>query len=249
MGKLIIDGIEFKFNSLYKEGIETDEIEAFMFSGNKLLTYVEMENIKVINLDGFSRCHNLIEAIFKNVRVIGDGVFSFCDKLTKIEVPNAISLGFGFFLKSGIESIVLNDEILEIESYAFISCLKLKNIKLPTNLERIRNNTFYASGSLIITSLPETLEEIGEYAFSYTKISIKHLPKKVSIIPKSCFSNCSALRDLTLGDKGYPIISIGEYAFGSCIWLTNLTIYTTGGQALAGAPWGATNATITYLPA
>lgn len=99
MGKLIIDGIEFKFNSLYKEGIETDEIEAFMFSGNKLLTYAEMENIKVINLDGFSRCHNLIEAIFKNVRVIGDGVFSFCDKLTKIEVPNAISLGFGCFLK------------------------------------------------------------------------------------------------------------------------------------------------------
>jgi len=75
------------------------------------------------------------------------------------------------------------------------------------------------------------------------------LPKKVNIIPRYCFGNCYALTNLTLGGKGHPMIAIEDGAFYNCNNLTKLTIYTTGGQALAGAPWGATNTTITYLPA
>lgn len=356
MGKLIIDRIEFKFNNIYKNGVETDEIESNMFYENKLLTYVEMNMITVINYQAFSRCYNLHTAIFKRLRVIGEEAFRGCGFKT-IDIPNVISLGKGCFFGSDIENISLNDDITEIPYEAFRGCEGLKTIKLPSNLEKvgymafyrcfnvermqipttiktIENYGFYLSGAgeiiltedvtigkdafwgcyfekvvikkittiqkemfgrssiiaaefesvdkiermgfefckkltsifmpkireiedfafqycenLTITSLPETLEKIGAASFAVTKIAITQLPKKINVIPNSCFVGCLSLTNLTLGGKGYPMTSIDRMAFGSCDNLTNLTIYTSGGQALEGAPWGTTNATITYLEA
>lgn len=356
MGKLIIDGIEFKFNNIYKNGVETDEIESDMFYENKLLTYVEMDMITVINYQAFRRCSNLHTAIFKRLRVIGENAFSGCGFKT-IDISNVVSIGEGCFRGCEIETISLNDEITEIPMEAFCECETLKTIKLPSNLEAVRyrafyrctkiekmqipttirvieSYAFYLSGAgeiilteeveigtdafwgcyfkkvvikkittiqkgmfarssiiaaefesvdkiermgfefckkltsifmpkvreiedfafqycenLTITSLPETLEKIGIASFAITKIAITKLPKKITTIPSSCFYGCLSLTNLSLGDKGYPVTFIHEIAFGNCENLTNLTIYTTGGQALAGAPWGATNATITYLPA
>ena len=249
MGKIIISGFEFKFNKVYEGAGETDELKESLFFGNGKLTYIEMENIKVINTWGFRSCSNLHTAIFKNVRVIGEEAFYECYNLKKIEIPNAVSLGVRCFMRTGIESIVLSDEMTEIEDYAFYLCLGLKNVKLPVNLERIGSNAFYPNDKLVITSLPETLEQIGERAFGYTRISINQLPKKINTIPTECFRDCLYLTDLTLGGKGYPVISIGEWAFSSCNNLKKLTIYTTNGQALTGAPWGLYTSEIIYLPA
>lgn len=356
MGKLIIDGIEFKFNNIYKNEVETDEIESNMFYENKLLTYVEMDMITVINSQAFRRCSNLHTAIFKRLRVIGENAFSGCGFKT-IDISNVVSIGEGCFRGCEIETISLNDEITEIPTEAFCECGALKNVKLPSNLETVRyrafyrctkiekmqipttirvieSYAFYLSGAgeiilteevvigtdafwgcyfekvvikkittiqkemfgrssiiaaefesvdkiermgfefckkltsifmpkvreigdyafqycenLTITSLPETLEKIGDASFAVTKIAITQLPKKINVIPNSCFVGCLYLTNLTLGGKGYPISSIDRMAFGSCDNLINLTIYTSGGQALEGAPWGATNATITYLEA
>ena len=356
MGKLIIDGIEFKFNNLYKEEVETDEIEAFMFYENELLTYVEMDMVTVINHRGFYGCSNLNTAIFKNLRVIGDEVFVGCPFKT-IDISNVVSIGKKCFWGSEIETISFNDEVIEIPDETFRQCPNLKTIKFSSNLERIGNMAFYRAnfiekmqipttvttigteafylsgkgeiilpnlinigeeafrasyfskvvmnrittitknlfrsskiitaefenveiiedyafdycseftqvsipkirkigkyvfascGKLSFTSLPDTLEEIGAGAFGATLIAIKQLPKKINTLPDFCLSTCFSLTDLILGGKNYPIVSISTSAFLNSTNLTKLTIYTTGGQPLAGAPWGATNATIAYLPA
>lgn len=356
MGKIIMGGVEFKFNNLYKNGIETDEIEAAMFDGNELLTYIEMDTITVINIWAFRSCDNLSTAFFKKLRVIGDEAFAY-GGLKTIDITNVVSIGERCFRGSKLETISLNDEITEIPDEAFRECSNLKIIKLPSNLERIGNRAFYRNwniekiqipttiksigssafflsgrgeiilneevgigeeafwGSyfekvvikkiteiskslfehaslitgefenvtlikdygfqqcekltniyipkvkeiggyafnncmnLTISYLPDTVEKIGRASFAFTKIAVTKLPKKINTIPNSCFYGCSSLNNLTLGDIGYPIKLIENFAFEQCTNLKKLTIYTTGGQALAGAPWGATNAVITYLPA
>jgi len=227
MGKVVIEGVEFLFNKLYQNDSETDEIAADMFRGNKLLTYVEMETVTIINFEGFADCSNLTAAIFKNLRILGNNAFAGCNFKT-IDISNVVSIGnFCFGACRSLETITLNDEITEIDVGTFNNCRELTSIHLPENLEKIGNQAFYEARKLAITQLP----------------------KKVNTIEDFCFGNCYALTNLTLGGKGYPVITIGNSAFLNCTNLTKLTIYTTGGQALAGAPWGATNATITYLPA
>ncbi|WP_278572444.1 leucine-rich repeat domain-containing protein [Fusobacterium ulcerans] len=142
MGKVVIDGVEFLFNKLYQNDSETDEIVADMFSENKLITYVEMETVTIINYGAFYGCSNLTTAIFKNLRVLGNHVFAGCNFKT-IEIPNVISIGnLCFATNQSLEKIVLNDEIAEIENSTFTQCRGLVNIHLPENLEKIGSRVF-----------------------------------------------------------------------------------------------------------
>ena len=250
MGRIVVEGIEFLFNKLYQNGSETDEIAVNMFYKNKLLTYVEMETVTIINHDAFNYCSNLSTAIFKNVRVLGPLAFGGCGFKT-IDISNVVSIGdycFGACLN--LETIILNDEITEIGFGAFNNCQQLSSIHLPENLEKLGERAFYNCKKLYIEKLPENLKTIGVGAFySVEKLAITQLPKQVNIISDFCFEKCYGLTNLTLGGVGYPVITIGNSPFYNCTNLKKLTIYTTGGQPLAGAPWGATNATITYLSA
>ena len=74
--------------------------------------------------------------------------------------------------------------------------------------------------SLVLTSLPEGLTSIGNRAFY----------------------NCTSLTYITF--KGTPT-SINSDAFKGCTNLTDIKVPWAEG-AVANAPWGATNATITY---
>jgi len=150
-------------------------------------------------------------------------------------------------------------KIRKIGNYAFYYCQKLIITSLPSTLEELEDGAFAGCTGLTITSIPETIKKIGAAAFAGTSISIRQFPLSVNRLPDQVIGGCYLITELTLGGKGHPIEYITPYntsgasysmgSFFDCINLTKLTIYTTGGQALAGAPWGATNAAITYLPA
>ena len=85
---------------------------------------------------------------------------------------------------------------------------------------KVRDYAFYYCKNLALTSLPESLISIGNYAFS----------------------GCTSLTSITF--KGTPS-SIMSAAFNGCTNLTDIKVPWAEG-AVANAPWGATNATITY---
>lgn len=107
-----------------------------------------------------------------------------------------------------------------IDSYAFYGGTELEKIYGMENVVSILNNAFTDCHLLRIDRLPKSLEFIGDYAFS----------------------GCRNIKNIIF--EGIPKY-ISNNVFSSCTKLTDIKVPWSEG-AVAGAPWGATNATITY---
>ena len=110
--------------------------------------------------------------------------------------------------------------ITSIGKYAFSQCSNLALTSLPAGITSIGNNAFNSCGKLALTSMPAGITSIGNYSFS----------------------NCTGLTTITF--EGTPQ-SIDSHAFSGSTKLTTINVPWAEG-AVAGAPWGATNATINY---
>lgn len=153
------------------------------------------------------------------VHTNGADVNIYSSSLT--ELPDQFAYGLGNYLKSLNYSNWNN--ITNLGSEPFYNCynFRLPNDSLPSSLNsNITSNSFYACSSLIITEIPAGVT--GLYS--------------------RCFMGCSGITQLTF--KGTPSI-INSTSFSNC---TNLTdIYVPWAEnAIAGAPWGASNATVHY---
>lgn len=119
----------------------------------------------------------------------------------------------------------------------------LKTIEMPDNISYIGDAAFSSCTSLALTSLPESLTSIGVETFAIcTNLAITSLPESLTSIEITAFAYCTSLTSITF--KGTPT-SIGLDAFDGCTNLTDIKVPWSEG-AVSGAPWGATNATITY---
>lgn len=131
----------------------------------------------------------------------------------------------------------------KIRDYSFYSCAKLASILLPSEITSIGDDAFFNCTSLALTSLPSGITSIGEGAFSgCTSLALVSLPSGLTTIGDNAFNNCTGLTSITF--EGTPT-SIASSAFEDCTNLTEIKVPWAEG-AIAGAPWGATNATITY---
>ena len=108
----------------------------------------------------------------------------------------------------------------KVRDGAFFGCSNLAHVSLPEGLTSIDNNAFSDCESLTLISLPDGVTSIGDYTFY----------------------GCTSLTSITF--KGTPT-TIDSTAFNGCTNLTDIKVPWAEG-AVSGAPWGATNATITY---
>ena len=89
---------------------------------------------------------------------------------------------------SRITSLVLNDGITSIGTYAFYNCSGLTSVTIPNSVTSIGSYAFYGCTSLISVTIPNSVTSIGE----------------------SAFSGCSGLTSVTIPNS---VTSIGSYAF------------------------------------
>ena len=131
----------------------------------------------------------------------------------------------------------------KVRDGAFAGCSNLALTSLPEGLTSIGRDVFSNCTSLALTSLPESLTSIGNYAFNYcTSLALTSLPEGLTSIGKYAFANCTSLTSITF--KSTPT-TITSGAFDGCTNLTDIKVPWAEGT-VANAPWGATNATITY---
>ena len=182
------------------------------------------DNLTSIGRSAFQRCTALaITALPENLATIGDYAFEVCTALALTNLP---------------------DGLTEIPQSAFASCPNLALTSLPAGLTAIKNRAFQYDTNLALTSLPAGITQLDAYTFqNCTSLKITSLPDALTTIGSMVFAGCTGLTSITIGPN---VTSIVTTAFSGCTNLTQITCGFAQG-AVSGAPWGATNANITYV--
>ena len=102
-------------------------------------------------------------------------------------------------LRDRLSTIVIGDDVTEIQISAFAGCGALRRVELPEGLTAIADFTFLNCGSLQYINIPETVTSIGKQAFANcVKLKKITIPKGVGRFESRTFANCTALKTLVL---------------------------------------------------
>ena len=141
-----------------------------------------------------------------------------------------------------ITSIVIEDGVTEIGTYAFYQCVDTVTVTIGKDVKRIGAGAFDACTALRTVSAPEgfkALETLDTSAF-YSCVALQTFPSlaltKLTAIGGQVFEKCSSLQEIILPEG---IQSIGAFAFSGCGSLKPLiipkTVTTIGMNAFSGA--------------
>ncbi len=136
-----------------------------------------------------------------SVTKIGEDAFSGCNNLESMIIPNTViwidSSAFG--LCDSLTNITIPDSVTSIGSAAFGGCSSLTDIAIPNSVTSIDYAAFRGCSSLTSITIPDSVTSIGSDAFS----------------------DCSSLTSITIPDS---VTKLGEYAFGGCTNLKRVSI-------------------------
>lgn len=114
------------------------------------------ENIKyTINTDGTLKAAQL-----------------YNETVTSVEIPSNLEgrevtiIGASSFYNSQIESIILPNTIVEIQSTAFVDCVNLTSFNIPDSVRGLGMNLFYGCNALDSIYIPASVEYMNNLVFS-----------------------------------------------------------------------------------
>ncbi len=172
---------------------------------------------------GIERFHNYFETDISNLKSIEvdennknykdiDGVLYTKDGTRLIRYPAS---------KEG-ETFKIPSDVIYIEEGAFLGCVNLRNVVVPSSVTSIGDHAFSTSWMLWTITFEENskLESIGISAFSDCHSLSIEIPNSVTSIGSSAFYNCVGLTSIEIPNS---VTSIGEGAFISCDNLQSVT--------------------------
>lgn len=159
-----------------------------------------------------------------NVRSIPAYAFSYCDYLSELTIPNAVStIGeMAFFDCSSLKEVTIPNSVLSIEEYAFASCISLAKVSIGDSVTFIGKACFENCSSLAGISIPNSVNFIGEGVFAKCSgLTYAIIPNSVAFINNYAFFECTSLVELTIPSS---VSSIGEGTFAKCSSITHVNI-------------------------
>lgn len=92
--------------------------------------------------------------------------------------------------------------------------------------------------------IPYGTTTVGNYAFyNYAALTHVSIPASVTTIGEYAFRGCTGLTGIAIPES---VSTIGTTAFSACTNMTKITVNKPQ-DSIAGAPWGATNATVEWV--
>ena len=176
-------------------------------------------------------------AVREGTKVICDEAFSWCRKLTSINIPSSVKkIGKGAFWRCiSLTSINIPDSVTEIGEMAFRLCVSLTSINIPDSVTEIGNGAFSAAGNLTqITVHPDnprydSREDCnaiictkGGKVVLIAGCKNTHIPDSVTEIGEMAFLLCGSLTSINIPDS---VTEIGNYAFSGGKSLTQITVH------------------------
>ena len=231
-------------NKVYKipRSVKIIGKHSFFLANNLEKVYIPKSVIKLEN-NPFSGC-NKLEVINQSQHInIVDKVIYNKFKTAVLGCINSIqsdnlallpvkSIGRNSFWNcKGIKKIILPSSLKQIGYNPFVGCSDIRFVSNSAEYTVFDDVLFDKNRNKIVcypawkavgeVSIPETVIALERGAFSgcnkMTSISLHN----VNIVGKSCFTNCSSLKDIYCSDL---IAYIGEWAFAYCTGLKNVSI-------------------------
>ena len=187
-----------------------------------LASAVIPETVVSIGDYAFAYRKNLSEiAIPSSVTAIGSYAFANCENLKTIEVSQSVKSIQSCVFKSCVSLTKATwRTLVSVPDSAFEGCSALTDVKL-SNVTKIGERAFSGCIGLKEIILPQSLTEIGEYAFNKTALASITLPQSIDKVGNGWFSDCKYLETVNFDGK---IKEIGNSAFNGCISLKNIEI-------------------------
>ena len=158
---------------------------------------------------------------------IANCAFYECEGLTKVKIPDSVTILGGFSGCSNLTSVTIPESVTVIGSCAFETCTGLKSITIPDSVKIIDQSAFHNCKSLKSVEIGKGVTDISETAFSGCKSLTKvTVPDGVKRIGKSAFNNCEGLISVTIPKS---VTSIENNVFSGC---PNVTIYGFKGSVI-----------------
>ena len=107
----------------------------------------------------FKYCRSLTNVnILCNWTEVGRDMFSYCDMLEEITLPNTITMiSENAFSDSGLERINLPNSVTKIGHYAFSYCRDLTEVNIPNTVTNIGGYAFYECNALETIHIPSSV--------------------------------------------------------------------------------------------
>lgn len=171
--------------------------------------------VEYIGAGAFSDCANLEGFTSENFTyIVEDGI------LYKLGKNDTMSLFVYPCAKGDKTTYVMPDDVVDIDSYAFSGCTKVKSVVLNDSLVNIPDTAFFDCKSLETIDLGNVVT-IGVASFNGC-VNLKNLEfgKNLMTIGDAAFYNCG-VESLVIPSN---VVHIGSDAFGNCANLKQVTI-------------------------
>src|SRR5574344_555309 len=199
-------------------------IGSFAFAYNNLTSITIPSSVTSIGADAFGSNSLTNVTIPNSVTSIKNGAFEN-NSLTSITIPSSVtSIRYYAFRGNKLTSITIPSSVTSIGSAAF----NMNNLPIDKAIIYARNSDGTEDKTTIVSyahtggsvTIPDGVTTIGDYAFEYNELTSITIPNNVTSIDSTAFLGNSSLTAITVDNMPNKI---------------------------ANSPWGATNATITYL--
>lgn len=216
------------------QAVSTNE-EAFTVSGGTITGYdATLGGTDVVIPESINGTHitAIADSAFSNkgltsvslpdtLLTIGRYSFDGNNSLTTISLPQSLQrIGDGAFRNCGLTgNLIISDTVNYLGSQAFLNN-QLTGVVIGKGIERIYSETF-SNNPLVNVDLG-IVTNVGNRAFSGTKINQLTIPSTVTRIEREAFRN-AGINELTLSEG---LTYIGQSAFSKCQF-QNLTIPDT----------------------
>ncbi|MBR1891361.1 MAG: leucine-rich repeat domain-containing protein, partial [Clostridia bacterium] len=219
------------------------EIEGSAFNACKNLKEITLpKELKVLGGNCFAQCYALKEiTVPSKVKELQVNCFFACSSLKKVTIENGVkTIGVSAFGQvsevfgecEALTEIYIPASVEKIGGRAFNNMINLESIEVAedNSYYRIENGCLIESATDTLVSgcsnsiIPDTITEIGPYAFRGTGIKEMEIPPTVDTIWEHAFENAKNLKNLVLHEG---LVYIGYAAFKRCNSLECVSIPET----------------------